>query len=65
MLIDFTTNGFVPPGFGQNYSNSHAMGWAAVIQPEGWDEGTVAALERYRARVGPPDPGVTAPAEAG
>jgi len=65
MLIDFTTNGFVPPGFGHNYSNSHATGWAAVMHPAGWDEGTVAALERYRARVGPPDPGVAAPAPGG
>jgi uncharacterized membrane protein len=59
MLIDFTTNGFVPPGFGHNYSNSHATGWAAVMNPEGWDAGTVARLEQYRAEVGPPDPGAS------
>ena len=58
MLIDFTTNGFVPPGFGHNYSNAHAMGWAAVMQPDGWDAGTVADLEEYRIAVGPPDPGL-------
>jgi uncharacterized membrane protein len=65
MLIDFTTNGFVPPGFGHNYSNSHATGWAAVLNPEGWDAARVAALERYRAEVGPPDPGVAAPQAVG
>jgi uncharacterized membrane protein len=65
MLIDFTTNGFVPPGFGHNYSNSHAMGWAAVMHPAGWDASTVARLERYRAAVGPPDPGVASSAPAG
>ena len=58
MLIDFTTNGIVPPGFGHNYSNSHAMGWAGVLHPEGWDASTVDRLEVYRAEVGPPDPGV-------
>ena len=58
MLIDFTTNGIVPPGFGHNYSDSHATGWAAVLQPEGWDAATVARLETYRAQVDPPDPGV-------
>jgi uncharacterized membrane protein len=60
MLIDFTTNGFVPPGFGHNYSNSHATGWAAVMHPDGWTAATVARLEQYRAEVGPPDPGVPA-----
>ncbi len=65
MLIDFTTNGIVPPGFGHNYSNAHAMGWAAVLQPQGWDASTVAELERYRAAVGPPDPGVPVTAGAG
>ncbi len=62
MLIDFTTNGVVPPGFGHNYSNSHAMGWAAVMHPPGWDAQTVARLERYRTQVGPPDPGAPAAA---
>ncbi len=64
MLIDFTTNGIVPPGFGHNYSNSHATGWAAVMQPEGWDAATVQRLERYRQQVGPPDPGVSTTATA-
>ena len=62
MLIDFTTNGIVPPGFGHNYSDAHATGWAAVLQPEGWDEGTVERLDAYRALVDPPDPGVPAAA---
>lgn len=57
MLIDFTTNGIVPPGFGHNYSDAHATGWAAVIQPDGWDAATVARLEAYRDLVDPPDPG--------
>ncbi len=61
MLIDFTTNGIVPPGFGHNYSNSHATGWAAVMQPPGWDAATVQRLERYRQQVGPPDPGAPSP----
>jgi uncharacterized membrane protein len=65
MLIDFTTNGVVPPGFGHNYSNSHAMGWAAVMHPPGWDAQTVARLERYRTQVGPPDPGAPAAAAQG
>lgn len=65
MLIDFTTNGIVPPGFGHNYSNAHAMGWAAVLHPDGWDTSTVARLERYRSVVGPPDPGVTVTVGAG
>jgi uncharacterized membrane protein len=64
MLIDFTTNGFVPPGFGHNYSNSHATGWAAVMHPEGWTAATVARLEQYRAEVGPPDPGTSTGAAA-
>jgi uncharacterized membrane protein len=57
MLIDFTTNGIVPPGFGHNYSDAHATGWAAVLQPDGWDAATVARLETYRDQVDPPDPG--------
>ena len=57
MLIDFTTNGIVPPGFGHNYSDAHATGWAAVLQPDGWDAATVARLEAYRDLVDPPDPG--------
>jgi uncharacterized membrane protein len=60
MLIDFTTNGIVPPGFGHNYSDSHADGWAAVMHPDGWDRETVERLEAYRAMVGPPDPGAPA-----
>jgi uncharacterized membrane protein len=60
MLIDFTTNGIVPPGFGHNYSDAHSTGWAAVLQPEGWDESTVERLHDYRALVDPPDPGVPA-----
>lgn len=64
MLIDFTTNGIVPPGFGHNYSDAHATGWAAVLQRDGWDAGTVARLEEYRDLVDPPDPGVRV-AEAG
>jgi uncharacterized membrane protein len=62
MLIDFTTNGIVPPGFGHNYSNSHATGWAAVLHPDGWDAATVARLDAYRALVDPPDPGQPDPA---
>ena len=58
MLIDFTTNGIVPPGFGHNYSDAHSTGWTAVLQPPGWDEQTVARLDEYRAEVDPPDPGV-------
>lgn len=57
MLIDFTTNGIVPPGFGHNYSNAHATGWAAVMQPPGWDATTLARLDAYRALVDPPPPG--------
>jgi uncharacterized membrane protein len=60
MLIDFTTNGIVPPGFGHNYSNAHAAGWAAVIQPPGWDATTLARLAAYRALVDPPPPGTPA-----
>jgi uncharacterized membrane protein len=60
MLIDFTTNGIVPPGFGHNYSDAHSTGWAAVMHPEGWDEQTVQRLDAYRVRVDPPDPGVAA-----
>jgi uncharacterized membrane protein len=63
MLIDFTTNGIVPPGFGHNYSDAHSTGWAAVMQPDGWDESTVQRLDVYRARVDPPDPGVSAAAD--
>jgi uncharacterized membrane protein len=55
----------VPPGFGHNYSNSHAMGWAGVLHPDGWDASTVARLEDYRAEVGPPDPGVPLSATGG
>lgn len=65
MLIDFTTNGIVPPGFGHNYSNAHGAGWAAVLQPDGWDADRVAELQEYRARIDPPDPGLPVPADAG
>jgi uncharacterized membrane protein len=64
MLIDFTTNGIVPPGFGHNYSDAHATGWAAVLQPDDWDASTVARLNAYRALVDPPDPGVRVQADA-
>ena len=60
MLIDFTTNGIVPPGFGHNYSDAHATGWAAVLQPPGWDATTLARLAAYRALVDPPPPGTPA-----
>jgi len=65
MLIDFTTNGIVPPGFGHNYSDAHSTGWAAVMQPDGWDEQTVRRLDDYRARVDPPDPGASSAADGG
>jgi uncharacterized membrane protein len=65
MLIDFTTNGIVPPGFGHNYSDSHATGWAAVLNRDGWDEATVARLAAYRALVDPPDPGLPVRASTG
>ncbi len=65
MLIDFTTNGFVPPGFGHNYSDSHATGWAAVMNPPGWDAATVDRLDAYRALVDPPAPGAPVRTEAG
>lgn len=57
MLIDFTTNGIVPPGFGHNYSDAHSTGWAAVLQPPGWTAATVDRLDAYRALVDPPAPG--------
>jgi uncharacterized membrane protein len=57
MLIDFTTNGIVPPGFGHNYSDAHSTGWAAVLQPAGWSEATLVRLDSYRALVDPPAPG--------
>lgn len=65
MLIDFTTNGIVPPGFGHNYSNAHATGWAAVLHPPGWDAATVQRLDAYRAVVDPPDPGLPARVSSG
>ena len=65
MLIDFTTNGLVPPGFGHNYSDSHSTAWAAVMNPPGWDETTVDRLDAYRALVDPPAPGAPVRAEVG
>jgi uncharacterized membrane protein len=64
MLIDFTTNGLVPPGFGHNYSDSHSTAWAAVINPPGWDETTVDRLDAYRALIDPPAPGTPVRTEA-
>ncbi len=61
LLVDLTTNGIVPPGFGHNYSHAHAAAWAAVLQEAGWSGERADELNEYRRGVGPPDPGLAIP----
>ena len=56
VLLDLTTNGFVPPGVGHNYAHAHAAGWAAVMQVEGWTPEVIDALNSYRREVVAPVP---------
>jgi uncharacterized membrane protein len=57
LMVDLTTNGFVPPGFGHNYSHAHAAAWVAVLGADGWDEARLDALREHRRSLGDIDPG--------
>lgn len=57
LLVDLTTNGIVPPGWGHNYSHAHAAAWAAVLHQPGWTPQRLEELTDYRRSHGSPDPG--------